>query len=184
MEHIAILGQAGAGKSWLARELAKALDVPVIHLDRLYWKPGWVPMPEPEWEALQRREIGRASWIADGLQEGRAMPELWLEAADTIVFLDASPLSCIWRVTRRRLGGEAGPEAPADCEPAPFYLAFPKFLRFLWLYERRVRPKILAELDRRRASQQVAVLRSEHEVGTFLANIKAQRAALGESLLT
>jgi adenylate kinase family enzyme len=184
MEHIAILGQAGSGKSWLARELAAILQIPVIHLDRLYWKPGWVPMPEPEWKATQRREVGREAWIADGLQEGRSMPELWLDAADTIVFLDASPLFCVWRVIRRRLRGEPGPEAPADCEPAPFHRAFPKFLRFLWLYKRRVRPDVLADLDRRQSSQRVAVLRSEGEVRTFLAEVKAQQPALGESLLT
>jgi adenylate kinase family enzyme len=184
MEHIAILGQAGSGKSWLARELAGVLQIPVIHLDRLYWKPGWVPMPEPEWETTQRREAGGEAWIAEGLQEGRSMPKLWLDAADTIVFLDASPLFCVWRVIRRRLRREAGPEAPADCKPAPFHRAFPKFLRFLWLYKRQVRPAVLADLDRRQSSQRVAVLRSEGEVRTFLAEVKAQQPALGESSMT
>ena len=183
MAHIAILGQAGSGKSWLARELSAILEVPVIHLDRLYWKPGWVPTPEPEWKAIQLRDVGREAWIADGLQEGRSMPELWLDAADSILFLDASPLSCVWRVIRRRLRAEPGPEAPADCKPAPFHRAFPKFLRFLWLYKTRVRPDVLAELDRRQSSQRVAVLRSERDVSTFLAKVKAQQAALGESLL-
>jgi hypothetical protein len=185
VQRIAILGPAGAGKSWLARELTSALGLPVIHLDRLYWRPGWVPTPEPEWEAAQRRELGRESWIADGLQEARVgMPEHWLDAADTIVFIDATPVSCIWRVIRRRLSSQAGPEMPADCEPAPFYRAFPKFLRLLFFYRRTVRPEVLANLARRQQHQQVAILRSEEDVGSFLADVKAQRAALGESLMT
>jgi len=184
VRHIALLGSAGAGKSWLARELAQSLDLPVIHLDRLYWKPGWVATPDPEWEALQRREVKRESWIADGLQEGRISPDIWLDAADTIVFLDFPPLECMWRVVKRRLDGTPGPQMPADCQPAPFYRAFPKFLRFLWLYRTTVRPQVLADLARRRTRQDVEVLRSEDEVSRFLADTTAQPEAHGESLLT
>jgi DNA helicase HerA-like ATPase len=183
VRHIAILGAAGAGKSWLARELAEALGIPVIHLDRLYWKPGWVPTPDPEWEALQRREVTRESWIADGVQEGRVSPDLWLDAADTIVFIDASPGTSIWRVTRRRFDGTPGPEMPADCKPAPFYRAFPKFLRFLWVYRTRVRAEVLADLARRKDHQHVAILRNEEDTRRFVAAVKAQREALGESLM-
>jgi adenylate kinase family enzyme len=183
VRHIAILGAAGAGKSWLARELAEALGIPVIHLDRLYWKPGWVPTPDPEWEALQRREVTRVSWIADGVQEGRVSPDLWLDAADTIVFIDASPGTSIWRVTRRRFDGTPGPEMPADCKPAPFYRAFPKFLRFLWVYRTRVRAEVLADLARRKDHQHVAILRNEEDTRRFVAAVKAQREALGESLM-
>jgi adenylate kinase family enzyme len=184
VKHVAILGPAGAGKSWLSRSLSEAIRVPVIHLDRLYWQPNWVPMPEPEWEALLRREVVRESWIADGIQEGRVFPQLWLDAADTIVFIDASTLSCIWRVTRRRFDASDGPEMPADCKPAPFYRAFAKFLRLQWLYRRKVRGELLADLARRQERQQVAVLRSEEEVRRFLADAKAQHGALGESVLT
>lgn len=184
VRHIAILGPPGAGKSWLARELAVALELPVVHLDGLFWRPGWVPAPAHEWQAIQRREVGRESWIADGLQEEKAMPHLWLDAADTIVFLDASPFACIWRIARRRLHSTPGPEMPEDCEPAPFYRAFPKVLRYLWLYRKNVRAQVLAELARRRHAQRVAVLRGDDDVRAFLANATAQRPELGESLLT
>jgi hypothetical protein len=185
VRRVAILGPAGAGKSRLARKLAVALELPVVHLDRLYWKPGWVATPEPEWEAVQRRELERDSWIADGLQEGRVgLPDHWLDAADTIVFIDAPPLLCVWRVIRRRLSSEAGPAMPTDCKPAPFYRALPKFLRLLLLYRRTVRPDVLADLARRRHRQQVAILRSDEDLRKFLAAVKAQRAPLGESLFT
>jgi hypothetical protein len=184
VKHVAILGPAGAGKSRLARELAGTLGIEVIHLDRLYWKPGWVASPEAEWEAVQRREVARASWIADGLQEGRKTSQLWLDAADTIVFIDAPPLTCIWRVAKRRLDGKEGPEMPADCKPAPVYLAFPRFLRFLWLYRRTIRADLLDDLARRHQTQDVIVLRNDEDVESFLARVKARRTPLGESLLT
>ena len=185
MRRIAILGPAGAGKSWLATHLAEILDLPVVHLDRLYWRPGWVATPDPEWDEVQRRELERRdTWIVDGIQEGRVRPDLWLEAADTIVFIDASPLACVWRVAKRRLDSTEGPQMPADCEPAPLYRAFPKFLRFLRVYRRVVRPEVLADLARREQHQQVVVLRSDEDTQRFLADAKAQRAHVGESLMT
>jgi adenylate kinase family enzyme len=184
VKRIALLGPAGAGKSWLGRQLAEHLDVPVIHLDRLYWKPGWVPTPDLEWQAIQLRELQRGSWIADGIQEGMNDTTLWLDAADAIVFMDASPLTSIWRVTKRRLDSTDGPEMPADCKPAPLYRAFPRFLSFLWAYRRVVRPAVLADLARREHDQQVAILRNEEDVQRFLAGVKAQRAPVGESSLT
>ena len=184
MRRIAILGPAGAGKSWLARQLAEVLDLPVVYLDRLYWKPGWVATPDPEWREVQLRELERDAWIADGVQEGRIEPDLWLEAADTIVFIDASPLACVWRVAKRRLDSTDGPQMPVDCKPAPFYIAFPRFLRFLRVYRTVVRPEVLADLARRQQRQQVAVLRSDEDVQRFLSSAKAHRARLGESLMT
>lgn len=183
VRHVAILGPPGAGKSRLARELSRAVDLPVVHLDQLYWKPGWVPATPSDWEALQRRERQRDSWIAEGLQEERALPASWFDQADTIVFLDVSPVVCIWRIVKRRLDSTPGPALPEDCEPAPLYRAFPKVVRFLWLYRSTVRPRLLAELGRRADSQQVVVLRSDDAMRGFLAKATAQHEALGESLL-
>jgi adenylate kinase family enzyme len=184
VKRITLLGPAGAGKSRLGRQLAGFLGVPVIHLDRLYWKPGWVATPDAEWQAIQLRELERESWIADGIQEGMNDYKLWLDAADAIVFMDVSPLTSIWRVTKRRFDSADGPEMPADCKPAPFYRAFPRFLNFIWAYRRIVRPEVLADLARREQGQQVAILRNEEDVQRFLASVKAQRAPVGESSLT
>ena len=143
-----------------------------------------VATPDAEWQEIQLRELERDSWIADGIQEGRIDANLWLDAADAIVFMDVSPLTSIWRVTKRRLDSADGPEMPADCKPAPFYRAFPRFLNFIWAYRRVVRPEVLADLARREQAQQVAILRNEEDVQRFLASVKAQRAPLGESSLT
>ena len=67
---------------------------------------------------------------------------------------------------------------------APFYKAFPRFLRFLDVYRRVVRPEVLTELARHEQRQQVAILRNEEDVQRFLTGVKAQRAPLGESSLT
>ncbi|WP_229907829.1 hypothetical protein [Amycolatopsis oliviviridis] len=48
MRRIMVVGCSGAGKSTFSRRLGAALDLPVTHLDRLYWRPGWTPAPDAE----------------------------------------------------------------------------------------------------------------------------------------
>lgn len=47
MNRIIVIGSSGSGKSTLSRKLSKSLDLPVYHLDALFWKPNWV-MTEPD----------------------------------------------------------------------------------------------------------------------------------------
>src|SRR5215510_2927837 len=167
MRRVVVIGPAGAGKSRLARALSEATGIDVIHLDALYWKPGWVPTPPEEWEAFQRREVERDEWIVEGLHERTV--HLWLDAADTVVLFDISPLVSIWGVTRRRLvRSEPGPDIPPDCEPAPFHRAAAKFVSYLWEYRRRTRAELFAELDKPRPGRRVVVLRRERDVQAFL----------------
>lgn len=166
MRRILIVGPAGSGKSRLAHDLGEATAIRVVFLDRLFWQPGWVIRPEEEWEAIQHRELEDDSWIAEGVQRGTE--HLWLDRADTIVFLDASPLTCIWRVTRRRLDPGSSPGLPEGTVPAPFHRAFLKFVRYLWWYRRTGRGEILDELAHRRDGKRVVVLRGKRDLREFL----------------
>ena len=42
MQRVLIVGPGGAGKSWLAKRIAARTGVPLVHLDRGFWQPGWV----------------------------------------------------------------------------------------------------------------------------------------------
>jgi adenylate kinase family enzyme len=171
MRRIAVIGPAGAGKSRLATQLAEATGIEVLHLDARYWRPGWVPTPPEEWEAIQRRELDeRDSWIVEGLHERTV--HLWLDAADTVVLFDTHPLASIWRVTHRRLmRSERGPDMPAGCEPAPFHEALVKFVRYLWEYRRTTRAELLADLRQPRPGRSVFIVRRDRDVDAFLSAV-------------
>jgi hypothetical protein len=67
MERIAVIGNAGGGKSTLARTLAARRDRPYVEVDALLWREGWQPTPMEECEAGHARLIAGRRWVIDGL---------------------------------------------------------------------------------------------------------------------
>ena len=163
MRRILVIGSGGAGKSTLAAEIAAALGLPVIHLDALYWRAGWVPTPEPEWRAQVERLVAEEAWVMDGNYGGTL--ELRLAACDAVVFLDLPRRLCLARVVRRRLrhAGRTRPDMAPGC---PEQLTW-EFVRWIWTYPRRRRPAILRRLAALPPERRVIVLDSPAVVGRF-----------------
>ena len=166
MKRIVVTGPAGAGKSELSSRLGERLGIRVVHLDTLFWKPGWVATPAAEFEALQRRELEAPEWIVDS-QADDLLPD-WLDVADTVVFVDATPLRCLWRVARRRRNRHESVGVPEQTEPGPMHLALLKFARNQWRYRTRVRGELLAELARERDGRRVVTVRTREDAAAFL----------------
>jgi adenylate kinase family enzyme len=140
---ILVIGCSGAGKSTLAKAIAERHGLPLIHLDRCYWRPGWVAPSEAEWAAEVDRLIAQPEWVMDG-NFSSTMPRR-AERADVIVFLDLPRWLCLLRVLRRVvLGyGRARADVAPGC-PERFDWAF---MKWIWNYPKRARPKTLALLN-------------------------------------
>lgn len=54
MNKIIIIGSSGSGKSTLSRQLSNILDIPVYHLDALFWKPNWIMTTKDEQIDIQK----------------------------------------------------------------------------------------------------------------------------------
>lgn len=52
MQRVLVVGSGGAGKTTFARQLGAVTGLPVIPLDTLYCKPGWVAVSADEWQAV------------------------------------------------------------------------------------------------------------------------------------
>ena len=167
MRRVAIIGSGGAGKSTLARSLGDVLNIEVVHLDALYWQPGWVSMERAAWEAAQRSLVARERWILDG-NYGSTL-DLRLAAADTVIFLDLPRMTCVVGVVRRwlRHRGRSRLNGPAGCPDR----ITREFIRWIWRYPRTHRPTVMAHLARYADGREVIILRSRADVRGFLDDV-------------
>ena len=61
-----VIGSGGAGRSTIARQLARQLGLLVVHLDECYWRPSWRSTDSASWETMQERLLAAGAWIIDG----------------------------------------------------------------------------------------------------------------------
>jgi adenylate kinase family enzyme len=167
MRRVLVIGSGGAGKSTFARRLAERLGLEVIHLDRVFWRAGWVETPKDEWRLRVEELCGREAWVMDGNYSGTL--EVRLAACDTVIFLDQPRAVCVWRVLKRSVMYRSAPR-PDTAEGCRERVDL-KFLHWVWTYPKRRRSKILARLDEMAADKRVIRLRSDAEVERFLAEV-------------
>ncbi|HEX2764087.1 MAG TPA: topology modulation protein, partial [Allosphingosinicella sp.] len=99
MERVLIIGSPGAGKSTLAAEVSRLTGLPLVHLDQLHWKPGWVEGTREEFDAKLARVMAAPRWLIEG-NYGRTLP-LRLTRADTVIDLRLPTWLCVWSILRR-----------------------------------------------------------------------------------
>lgn len=169
MRRVLILGCSGSGKSTLARRLGEITGLPVIHLDAEFWKPGWVETPDGEFAARVESLAAGERWIMDGFH--RVCLEPRLRAADTIVFFDLPRRTCLFRVAmrRRRHRGRTRSDMTPGC-PEKIDL---EFLRYIWTFNRDVRPAVLEAIRAHAAGRAVHLLRGDADAEHFLAGARA-----------
>ena len=70
MARILIIGNAGGGKSVLARKVAAKRNLPYREIDTIVWKPGWEAFSRAEYETAHAVLIAEDAWVLDGLANG------------------------------------------------------------------------------------------------------------------
>ena len=116
---IAILGHSGSGKSTLARQLGEKYGLPVLHLDRIQFRPGWVETTrEEKREKLTAfLDTHPGGWVIDG-NYMKICAERRFAEADRILYLDFPRRICLFRVLRRwrMYRGVTRPDMGEGCE--------------------------------------------------------------------
>ena len=167
MKKVLVIGSGGSGKTTFSKRLAARTGLPLIHLDQLFWRPGWEPTPDAEWDRRIAELSARDAWIMDG-NYGRTIATR-MAAADTVIFLDLPRLVCTWRIVQRqiRYAGRSRPDSAPGC---PERLTW-EFVSWVWTYPSRRRPEMMQRLDAVRSTKKVVILKSQREVDAFVASV-------------
>ena len=167
MERVMIIGCGGSGKSTLARQLGEKTGLPVVHLDKLFWHPGWVESSKEEIDAKIMQAILEPRWILDG-NYNRTLPKR-LEYCDTVIYLDFSRFACLMGVVKRILTtfGTVRPDMAEGC-PERFDW---EFLRWVWNFSRKHREKYYRMLNETEGIEKI-VLKNRRAVKQFLKEVE------------
>ena len=94
MNKVLVIGCPGSGKSTFSRALQQVTDLPLFHLDMLYWNPDGTAVPKKTvFQERLRAVMSGERWIIDG-NYGSTM-ELRMASCDTVIFLDYPAELCL-----------------------------------------------------------------------------------------
>lgn len=99
MRRINVVGTSCSGKTTLARELARRLDVPHVELDALFWGREWTPVPPAVFRERLTSALEAQAWVADGGYS--LVRDVTWRRVDTVVWLDYPIGIVLWRWLRR-----------------------------------------------------------------------------------
>jgi adenylate kinase family enzyme len=165
MRRIMIVGQPGSGKSTLARDLGCLTGLPVVHIDHIHWKSGWVERSRAEKTSACLEVEAREAWIFEG-----GHSETWgnrLARAEMLIWLDLPVGLRLWRVFCRTLRGGLRPDLPEGC-PEGFHRETLPFWRFIWRTRHSARDRIARLVKTARPGAPMVHLRNRAEVREFL----------------
>ncbi len=167
MERILIIGCGGAGKSTLARQLGEQTGLPVVHLDKLFWKPGWEESSEEEMDIKISRELEKSQWIMDG-NYNRTLPRR-LECCDTVIWLDYPRLTCLLGVLKRVITncGTVRPDMGEGCAER-FDM---EFLKWVWNFNEKHRSRFHG-LREQTPNVHWLILKSRRKARAFLKSME------------
>lgn len=164
MKKVLIIGSCGAGKSTAAETLSKIIQLPVIHLDAHYWKPGWVNSEKNEWLEKVRKLCAAPEWIMDG--NYTSTMDYRMEQADTIIFLYYPRWTCLKGIFKRLIES-CRPDHIEGCEEKIDW----EFFCYVWTFNKSRAPEILKKLGGLK-NKKVYVVHNRVELKELFSKIK------------
>ncbi len=132
MQRVLVLGPGGAGKSVLSRELAGITGLPLVHLDREFWAPGWVKPEQDVWLAHIDELLAGDAWIVDGNHADTL--DHRLRRADGVILLDYSRWVAVRGVLTRLLSKNG--RRRVDLAPGCHNRLDREYASWVWKYHR------------------------------------------------
>jgi adenylate kinase family enzyme len=142
MSRIVTIGNAGGGKSTLARKLARARGLQHVEIDRLLWQEGWKLTPTDIYMQQHDEIIARDDWVIDGLGQQASIPGRIARATE-VILIDMPLWMHFWLAAERQIAWAGGKleHAPGGIAQMPPTQAL---FRSIWDVERNWMPGVRA----------------------------------------
>lgn len=166
MKKVAVFGNAGGGKSTLAKQLAALSGLPLYPLDKIRFRPGGEEIPHEDYLTIHAGLLQQPAWIIDGFG---TVPTAWARfaAADTLIYVDLPLLTHALWVTKRLLKGLfVNPEGWP--ENSPLWKGTLNSYKVLWLCHKKLTPAYRQLVAEAGAGKTVYHLKSPADIRRFL----------------
>ncbi|MBA4749917.1 MAG: DNA topology modulation protein [Alphaproteobacteria bacterium] len=159
---IMIFGPPGSGKSHFAKRLHLATGLPLFHLDKIFFKNGWIEEDTDVFLSKQRALVAGDHWIIDG--NSVSSLEMRWQRADLVLYFHLPRLLCLARLIKRRFFKDRSIDDRAPSCPEVLRV---RLIRYMWGFHGRVGPHVNA-------------LRNEYPLTPFheITSIQEQNALL------
>lgn len=98
---ISIIGGPGTGKSTLARNLGKELNLQTYHIDAIHHTENWGIRDKEERDKIILEKVSEDKWVIDGTY--RSTLEARVQSADLVIFLNYTPIAKLKGILSRYL---------------------------------------------------------------------------------
>ncbi len=164
MKKIMVIGCPGSGKSTFSRALHKITNIPLFHLDMMYWNSDRTTVEKAVFHKRLSDVIQQNEWIIDG-NYGSTI-ELRLQACDTVIFLDY-PLEICLDGIRERCGKARSDMSWIENEDEEDA----EFIEFIKSYNTQSRPQIM-DLLKLYSDKNIFIFTNRTEADEFLTNLQ------------
>lgn len=108
-QRILIIGNGGAGKTWLSQRLEAVLHLPVTHLDDIRWQPGNYGLARNNAEVIADVQTLSAAdrWLMEGVYGWLA--KVILPRTTLFIWADLPEAECLANIHQRGNQGGASP---------------------------------------------------------------------------
>lgn len=163
---VLVVGCSGGGKSTLSQAISERFGLEYLSYDRdVRWLPGWRVRDRGEQREIVAELVARDRWVMDGTTVSTF--DLRLPRTDLVIWVRVPRRVALAGVARRVLANY-GTVRPDMAEGCPEQLPDREFLAFIWSFERRVAPRILAGIERYGPEVPVVTLRSRRAFAALL----------------